>query len=275
MVKKISIAIIFSFCSCKQSELNATDVISKEKTNAVYKPIANVNLFEIFTTDTIVANESYWKNLIQKDSLNKEFKVAFADSFPLKNKTITFLWTETKYGILINEDYCKTISEPERAALAFISNNALSNGSFNKTMKDCNIEIALNLDYQCSNKYKYYLQLWFRNDISSLETIKNCYKMSDMASVQSRFDEITLNIQGNKIFIDSKFTGFNRDIWDCVWTENFVFLVNGDNIKLIKKTESETEFVYHSYNCSDVSPPDGYVNYGNGEYRLPKKSKKK
>ncbi|RYJ39760.1 hypothetical protein NU08_1429 [Flavobacterium anhuiense] len=159
--------------------------------------------------------------------------------------------------------------------MAFIAKNALSNGSFNKTMKDCNIEIALNLDYQCSNKYNYYLQLWFRNDLSSLEIIKNCSKMSDMASVQSHFNKITLKIQGNKIFIDSKLTGFNRDIWDCTWTENFIFSVNGDNIKLMKKTQSEEQYVYYFPNGSDVIPPSGYKNNGHGEYRLPRKSKKK
>jgi hypothetical protein len=283
MIKKICIAILVLFCSCKQNKIeqktsylkDSTSKIDTLKSNDVsnYKFYLNINWLKNISKNSNA--ENYWKEIISKDSLVKIFIADFIKSPPLKNKTITFLWTEKKDGILINEDYCKTISEPERAALSFITNNALSNGSLNKTMKDCNIEIALGLDYQCSNKYKYFLQLWFRNDTSSLETIKNCYKMSDMASVQSRFDKITLTIQGNKIFIDSKFTGFNRDIWDCSWTENFIFLVNGDNIKLIKKTESETEFVYHSYNCSDVSPPEGYVNYGNGEYRLPKKTKKK
>ena len=273
MIKKISIAIIFSFCSCKQIESNTTNVISKEKSSVVHKSITNINWFENFKTDTIIANEIYWKNIIQKDSLKKEFKTAFSNSLPLRNKTIKFLWQTKAHDILINQDYCKTISEPERAALSYLAMEALSDGKLDKSRKECTIQTALDLDYQCSFKYKCYLELWFRNDSSSLNKIYKCDIHSNMSSVQNRFDEITLTVKGNKIYIDFELEGFNRDIWHSRNTGNAVFLVEDDNIRVVKEVLSQTKYIYYYPNGSGEVPPKGYKSNGHGEYCLPKKKK--
>jgi hypothetical protein len=50
--------------------------------------------------------------------------------FKLEDKTVKFLWRADKYdaelkdtfnSIFINEDFCKTITDPERAALGYVA----------------------------------------------------------------------------------------------------------------------------------------------------------
>lgn len=70
----------------------------------------------------------------------------------------------------------------------------------------------------------------------------------------------------------------NRDIWDCIWTEEIIFLVDKDNIKVMdwkRPSEENDIYVYYYPNGSDSLPPHGYKDDGTGAYRLVKKSKKK
>ncbi|WP_029273275.1 hypothetical protein [Flavobacterium sp. KJJ] len=305
MIKKICIIVLILLCSCKHKKSEEklkdrdsamSEYIKMGKARWIYNywdnatdcfgdcPVPNINNFwkEIYKTDTIISIESYWKEILKEDSLIqekkmflKEFKADFINFQPLRNKTIIFLWTNKNYESLINQDYCKTISQPERAALSFIAMDALSDSKLDKTGKECTIESALDLDYLCSNKYKSYLELWFRNDSSSLSEIKNCYVQSNMSSAQIHFNKITLTIKGNKIYIDLKLEGFSRDIWESTWSGKIIFSVDKNNIKLIERKESEPNYVYFYPNGSDVRPPAGYKDNEKGEYRLVKKSKKK
>ena len=70
------------------------------------------------------------KNLPGKiDSLIKTDEVSFIKTIPA-DTTVKFLWCANKYNeelqdtvnsIFINEDYCKTITDPERASLGFVA----------------------------------------------------------------------------------------------------------------------------------------------------------
>lgn len=287
MIKKICIVILILLSSCTQNKthqkvITQKDLISKTaslkfKDTSKYKFYPNTNWLKIISKDSIT--ENYWKKIIRQDSLVRKFKADFTNSFPLKDKTVNFLREGKEYKHLINEEYCKTMSEPERATLSFLAMSYdTAEAYYDKTLnKQSTILNALNLDSECSDRFKYYMKFWFRNDSKSLKEIDNCQKTSSFhgQSVYFGYSEINLTIKGNKIHIDFKAEGSDRDIWNCSWNGKLIFLVEDNNIKLIEKKESEEEYIYYSYNCSDVSPPDGYVNYGNGEYRLPKKSKKK
>jgi len=284
IIKKVCIAILILLCSCKENKTEEKETSQKSYTPKIdtlkfndpsnYKFYPKINWLKNIPKDSIT---EHWKEIFKKDSLNREFKNALINPVPLKDKTIRFLWHINDPKYLINEDYSKTISEPERAALGFIamSHLTLNTYSYKNQNKECFIESALDLDYGCSFKQKCFLELWFRNDISSLNEIENCYKQSDMSSSFTYFDKINLTVKGNKIYINCKISGFSRDIWDASNNENFIFLVNDNNIKLIKHITSETEYVYYFPNGSGELPPKGYINNGKGEYRLPKKSKKK
>ena len=218
----------------------------------------------------------YWKTQVINDSLIKIFKADFIKSPPLKNKTVKILWNNRINGELINKEYFKTMSEPERAAIGYITK--LRHTSENRDDK-YTIENSLNLGYPCLGKYKCYMQLWFRNDAEALKTIVDCVLWDDGGqSVYAFLNEINLTVKGNKIYISLVNITSNRDIWDCIWTEEIIFLVDKDNIKVMdwkRPSEENDIYVYYYPNNSGYLPPPGYKDDGTGAYRLVKKSKKK
>lgn len=269
MMNKICIAFfLVLFVSCKQTKTE-----QKELSKINEEVYLSRDWNKIFKTDTIIASETYWKKIIEKDSLENEFKATIVNSFPLKDKTLTFQWKD-KHGILINKDYCKTVSEPERAAIGYLALLYNSSSHYDTALNEsCTIESALKLGEQCSEEYKYFMQFWFRNDAKTLKKINNCYLVPDTSSSFDYFSQIKLKIKGNKIYIYFNAKGFSRDIWDSTWTGTIIFLVDKYNIKLIKSKISNARYTYYYPNCSDIGPPPGYKNNGNGEYRLPQKKK--
>ena len=178
----------------------------------------------------------------------------------LTDKTVKFLWRADKYddalkttfnSIFINEDYCKTITDAEKAALGyvatFIGNECKWDGNYNDERRNlkCKILTALNLGYQCSNKHLGFLRQMFKSDAKVLEELKpgNCPTTPDGATIQETFDEINLSIKGNEIVICYKVSGINtRESKSWNWTETDTFQLNTDNIKLIKKEKSKFEY---------------------------------
>lgn len=276
-LKEICCFILILFCSCnhvKPKEKDLTTPTSKTFQNKIGK-----EYFDIYKSDTILITENYWHQVAKKDSIYRKFKGDFANSLPLKNKKIFFLYNDKNSNDLINEDFCKTILEPERLALSYIAMFYGSGESrFNKTpTKLCSLRNAVNLDDHCTEIFKYYMSLGFRNDPNSLKEINSCSYTSYFKgqSVYFCYKEIILTLKENKIIIDYKAEGLNRDIWKCKWTGKFVFQVNPNSIKLIREEKSAEQYIYHAYNCSGELPPDGYVNNGKGDYYLPVKSKGK
>ena len=199
------------------------------------QPNNNQNKSEVITNTTLKTNET------------------------LKDKTIKFLWRENKYDetlkdtfntISINEDFCKTITEPERAALGyvatFIGNECNWDGDYKNDRSNlkCKILTALNLGYQCSDKHLGFLRQMFKNDPKVLEELKseNCPTTPDGATIQNTFDEIVLTTKGNEILIFFKVSGMNlREAKSWSWTETDRFLINDGNLKLIKKEKSDVK----------------------------------
>jgi len=175
----------------------------------------------------------------------------------LTDKTVKFLWRADKYdealkdtfnSIFIDEDFCKTITDPERAALGYVAtftgNECWWDGEGNDDRSNlkCKILSALKLGYQCSDEHLGFLRKWFKDDKKSLEKLNNCPITPYTATIQDTFDEITLTVNGNKISVFFKASGFNTregDSWS--WTETDYFEFDNNNIKLIKKDESKVK----------------------------------
>lgn len=292
MIQKICIAIVVLLCSCKQnkteeketSQKSSTSKIDTLKSNNTF--YTNINWLKNIPKDSIT--EMYWKEIIKRDSLNKQFKHALASSYPLKDKTVNFLWIEKKFHPTINGKYCETISEPERAALGYLTilNGTLNYCHYNiDPNKEYTMRHALNIDSEndehydkCTEQFMSYMQFWFREDAESLQTIKEDHCETPIHAGQSVYDyfsKINLTVKGNKIYIYFKATSSIRSDYDVNWTEKLTFLVGKDYIKLIEEKELDEEYIYYYPNGSGIVPPKGYKDNGHGEYRLPKKSKKK
>ncbi|MDQ1164330.1 hypothetical protein [Flavobacterium sp. SORGH_AS_0622] len=298
MIKKIYIITLALLCSCQQKKFEQKENTKIDSTSKEYnasvenievdsKKFITANWFKVFKTDTIIASEMYWKKIIEKDSLIKIFKADFINSPPLKDKMIIFLQEGKDHKSLINENYCKMISEPERAVLGYLTllhgtlnycyyNNAVNKEFTMRSAINLDNEDNINLDNKYPERFKSYLRFWFRNDSNSLEKINDDYSSTAIffgQSVYDYFSKINLTVKGNTIYAKFNIKGFNRDIWESFRTEEIIFLVDKDNIKVIDKKELEEEFVYFYPNGSGIEPPSGYKNNGKGEYYLVNKRK--
>lgn len=187
-----------------------------------------------------------------------EFLVTSKRIKPLKltDKKIKFLWKETRYveewkteinSIELNQEYIHTISEPEKAVLAYIAtsigNECEWDGKANEYRSNlkCKILWALNLGYQCSNTHLDFLRFWFRNDSKIMDELTSCPTTPDGSTIQDTFDEINIEILNNKIFVFFKASGINmREGKSWNWTEKHTYEFKLNEIILLKKEITPT-----------------------------------
>lgn len=186
----------------------------------------------------------------------KEYLISAKVIKPLKltDKKIQFLWRETLYDkklatdintIVLNENYLKNISDPEKAALAyvatFIGNECTWDGEANDNRGNlkCKILTALDLGYQCSEQHLGFLRFWFRNNKEILKELENCPTTPDGATIQDTFDEIRVEVSENKIIIFFRANGINlREGKSWNWTEKHFFEFRRNELVLLKKEVS-------------------------------------
>jgi hypothetical protein len=161
--------------------------------------------------------------------------------------TVKFLWRDSA-TIVINQDFCKTITNPEKAALGyvatFIGNECWWDGdpSDKRNNLKCEILSALNLGYQCSDQHLGFLRQWFNQDSVVMKQLENCPTTPNTSTIQDTFDEINLIAKGNEIIISFKASGVNlREMDSWSWTETNYFQVDQNRIRLIKKERSKVE----------------------------------
>lgn len=178
-------------------------------------------------------------------------------SIELTNQKVQFLWREMQYledlvgefnVITLNEEYIKTISEPEKAALAyiatFVGNECVWDGNANESRSNlkCKILWALDLGYQCSSRHLDFIRFWFRSNEGILKEIENCPTTPDGATVQDTFDEIEIETRGNQITVFFKASGINvREGSSWKWTEKHFFEFKNNELIWIKKDVSPVE----------------------------------
>ena len=202
------------------------------------------------------ANRNSEKKNITSDTLSKP-NLANKTIHTLIDKSIKFVWRADKYDeqlkdtlntIIINEDFCKTISEPERAALGYVATFVGSECNWDGEAKTdfsnlkCKIISALDLGYQCSEKHLGFLRSWFKNDAKVLEHLKDCPEVPFTASSQDTFDEINLTEKSDTIKVWFAANGVNirmGESWN--WTEEDIFVFKNDNLKLVKVNESKVK----------------------------------
>ena len=194
----------------------------------------------------------------ESENLTTEVKTLEGETaLKLTDKSVKFLWRENEYDkelndtvntIFINQEYCKNISEPEKAALGFIASFIGSecdwDGEANKKYDNlsCKINRALNLGYQCSEEHLNFLRKWFKKDKKALERLTDCSAIPYTASSQETFDYINIITKGDTIKISFEASGVNmRSEKSWSYKEEDTFVLKNDNIVFIKAEESENE----------------------------------
>ncbi|MBK7741159.1 MAG: hypothetical protein IPI42_11575 [Saprospiraceae bacterium] len=172
-------------------------------------------------------------------------------TFALADKTVKFLWRDSNASIVINKEFCKTISDLEKAALGyiatFIGSECWWDGDYTDKRDNlkCEILTALDLGYQCSDKHLGFLRRWFKNDMTALQELEDCPTTPNTATIQESFVEIVLTTKGNEIAVFFKADGVNmREEKGWSWSETDYFQLDHDNIKLIKQDKSEVKVEY-------------------------------
>lgn len=171
------------------------------------------------------------------------------------NKPIKFLWRADKYieelegtfnSIFLNEHFCQSISDPEKAALGFIAtfvgNECQWDGKANddRSNLNCIILTALNLGYQCSEDHLGFVKKWFANDADALKKLENCPTTPYGATIQDTFDEIFISSTENTITISYKTSGFNtRRSTSWSWDQTDYFSYDSESVSLIQSEKSE------------------------------------
>ncbi len=176
----------------------------------------------------------------------------------LNNKNIKILWRETIYDevlqtdintIVLNTNYQKKMTEPERAALGFIATFVGSEcewdgGNPNATRSNLNCMLLsyLNLGYQCSNTHLDFLRQWFSKDSIALDKLKICPTIPNTATIQSTFDEILMetNTEAQTIVLRYTFNAINvreNAVTSIVKTDTFSYDSGGIVLVDSKKQE--------------------------------------
>ena len=174
-----------------------------------------------------------------------------------KDTTIQILWRDMKYdaslkdtfnSIFINQDYIKLMTEPEKAALAyiatFIGSECWWDGDSNEDRSnlDCKMISALGLGYQCSDQHLGFLRKWFSTEQGILSELEksNCPTTPYTATNQNTFDEIKLTLKDDSIIVFFKASGVNmREQSNWNWSETAYFKLLANDLKLIEKVKSE------------------------------------
>lgn len=176
----------------------------------------------------------------------------------LVNKTIDFLWrknifdqriNDTIEEICINISFCKTISEPEKAALGYVATFVGSDCNWDGDFKDdrsnlkCKILTALNLGYQCSDQHLGFLRKWFKEDKRVLKDLENCPTTPYTANSQNTFTKIRILVKGKEISVYFEAIGVNtREEKSWTWNETDYFYYDNHHLKLLKKKQSKIKY---------------------------------
>jgi len=195
-----------------------------------------------------------------KKLTNVETEEQLADkdsSYPMTEKTVKFLWIDYEFdeelqctirSTFIDKEYCKTISDPEKAALGYIASfidNDCDWDENNVTVRalKCEIITALNLGYHCSPRHLSFLRHWFRYDEKALKELENCGTVPITATMRNHFEEIILTVKGNEIVVFFEVSGLNsRSLNFWSWTEINYFRYDNNSINLIKIELSQPRF---------------------------------
>lgn len=188
------------------------------------------------------------------DSLHAKSRAEPLKEGLLATRSAKFLWRERRYDtvlkdtlntIVINEALCKTLSDPERAALGYVVTFTGSDCDYDGQPRDdfsnlkCKALDALDLGYQCSGKHLGFLRQWFKNDSLALKELENCPRIPYTATIQNTFDFINLVVNNHTISVQFGINGVDMRAgksWSRTETDQFDF--DKDNIRLRKRAQS-------------------------------------
>lgn len=155
---------------------------------------------------------------------------------------IKILWLDKKGVLKLNEDYIKTLTDPQRAALGFVTTGVDHDCYWDSDKKadesnlKCKFLWALNLGYQCSETHLGFLKQWFKEDPEVLGRLQYCSKNETTPKNKEFFLWLKMATTDNNIKIIYSAVGIDNDTnsnWK--WTEASSYSYTNTGIKRISR----------------------------------------
>lgn len=162
---------------------------------------------------------------------------------------IKILWSDQNGVLQLNDQYIKTLTNQQRAALGYIttdvSNECYWDGAkkADKSNLKCRFLSALNLGYQCSDTHLSFLRKWFKEDTKVLERLQYCQKTESSAKIQDRFSEIKMITTNDTIKIIYGAVGEDSEkqkTWR--WQEESTYSFTKNEIKQVNRKNINGEY---------------------------------
>jgi len=172
-----------------------------------------------------------------------------AEAKTVQNNFVEILWLDKKGVLQINEDYIKTITNAQRAALGYITTNIGNDCYWDGEKKadesnlKCKFLSALNLGYQCSETHLSFLRQWFKKDPEVLKNLETCTKTASSDKIQDRFVGLRMSTTNNTIKIVYGAMGMDTETqkrWR--WIEESIYSFTEKEIKQIKRKNLQGGF---------------------------------
>ncbi|KLT70237.1 hypothetical protein [Flavobacterium sp. ABG] len=155
---------------------------------------------------------------------------------------VTVLWLDKNRNLQLNDEFIKTITNQQRAALGYIATSIGNECSWDgdekpdKSNLKCKFLWALNLGYQCSETHLSFLRKWFKEDAAVLQNLQYCSKTESSEKNQDFFIVLKMATLNNTIRIIYTAAGFDEKTpqkWS--WTEESTYSFTKNEIKQIHR----------------------------------------
>ncbi|WP_264529465.1 hypothetical protein [Flavobacterium sp. N502540] len=168
---------------------------------------------------------------------------------PPQTDYIKILWLNKQGVLQLNEDYIKTLTDPQRAALGFVTTGVDHDCYWDSDKKadesnlKCKFLWALNLGYQCSETHLGFLKQWFKEDPEVLGRLQYCSKNETTPKNKEFFLWLKMATTDNNIKIIYSAVGIDNDAnsnWK--WTEASSYSYTNTGIKQISRKNLDGGF---------------------------------
>lgn len=166
----------------------------------------------------------------------------FAKHIANDNKKIKVAWHTEDGDLLINEEYINSISEPEKAVLAYavVVYEQLCGEHKGKSQGKelgCEMLSMLNLESKCSANHLNFLSEWYKGDDETLTMIHQCTILNNTSIRQVALRELYITTSKSTISLLCKVSSININKPNYLrkWSVEEVFEVKNEQIKLIDR----------------------------------------
>ena|ERR1035437_4788187 len=173
---------------------------------------------------------------------NNNYISADTQTYLLKDTTVKLLWhaekqNDTSSTTVVNSDYLDTMSDPERAAVGFVSAFIRNDSGINMNCSNSGTQLKPLLLYKqkLNEKKLAFLKQWFRYDKKCLDKLENS---SPFCNSQKEFDEIKLTVNADtiKVIFTAKEITPGKT---TNWRQEDTFRLDQNNLQLIEEKQSE------------------------------------